>query len=98
MATGHRLIRALRSFLERWLNTKATYPTAAPTRTASGVTGRTRPQAGFEVLSTTVDYVTDLDLDQLVGGVYSALGGRPDCLRQISGRPSRAGPCCPRTT
>jgi hypothetical protein len=26
------------------------------------------------VISTAVDYVADLDLDQLVGGVYSALG------------------------
>jgi hypothetical protein len=29
--------------------------------------------AGFEVLATAVDYVADLDLGQLVGGVYYAL-------------------------
>jgi SAM-dependent methyltransferase len=64
---------ALRDFMERWLDTKLTYrcgtDEASQRRYHEDLTA-----AGFEVLSTAVDYDADLDLDQLVGGVYSALG------------------------
>ncbi len=66
--------RALRGFMERWLDTKLTYPCGtdedSQRRYREDLTA-----AGFEVLSTAVNYVADLDLDQLAGGVYSAMGG-----------------------
>lgn len=65
--------RALRGFLGRWLETKLTFACG----TDEDSQRRYREDlaaAGFQVLSTAVDYVADLDLDQLVGGVYSALG------------------------
>jgi len=64
--------RALRGFLERWLDTKLT----SACGTDQDSQRRYREDlsaAGFEVLSTAVDYVADLDLDQLVSGVCSAL-------------------------
>jgi SAM-dependent methyltransferase len=65
--------RALRDFMERWLDTTLTYPCGtdehSQRRYREGLAA-----ARFEVLSTAVDYDADLDLDQLVGGVYSALG------------------------
>ena len=67
--------RALRDFLEHWLDTKLTY--------ACGTDEQSQRQyredlaaTGFEVLTTAVDYVASLDVDQLVGGLYSALGSR----------------------
>jgi SAM-dependent methyltransferase len=65
--------RALRGVLERWLDTTLTYPCG----TDENSQRRYREDlaaAGFDVLSTAVDYDAGLDLDQLVGGVYSALG------------------------
>jgi ubiquinone/menaquinone biosynthesis C-methylase UbiE len=65
--------RALRGFMERWLDTKLTYACG----TDEDSQRRYRQDlaaAGFEVLSAAVDYDADLDLDQLAGGVYSALG------------------------
>jgi SAM-dependent methyltransferase len=64
--------RALRDHLERWLGTKLT--------SACGTDEQCQRRyiddlasAGFEVLATAVDYVAELDLDQLVGAIYSAL-------------------------
>jgi ubiquinone/menaquinone biosynthesis C-methylase UbiE len=64
--------RALRDYLEHWLGTKATF--------ACGTDEQSQRRyqedlalAGFEVLTAAVDYVADLDLDQLIGGIYSAL-------------------------
>jgi SAM-dependent methyltransferase len=65
--------RALRSFMEGWLDTKLTYPCGTD-ETSQRRYQEDLAAAGFEVLSTAVDYVADLDLDRLVGGVYSALG------------------------
>jgi ubiquinone/menaquinone biosynthesis C-methylase UbiE len=66
---------ALRDFLEHWLGAKLTY--------ACGTDEQSQQQyreelaaAGFEVLTTGVDYVTSLNIDQLVGGLYSAMGSR----------------------
>lgn len=64
--------RALRAYLEHWLGTSLT--------SACGTDDQSQQRyqedlalAGFDVLSSAVDYVADLDLDQLVGGIYSAL-------------------------
>jgi hypothetical protein len=65
--------RALRGFLERWLDTKATF-TCGTDEDSQQRYLEDLAATGFEVFSTAVDYAADLDLDQLVGGVYSALG------------------------
>jgi len=64
--------RGLRDFLETWLDTKLT--------SACGTDEQSQRQyqnalasAGFEVLATSVDHTAELDLQRLVGGVYSAL-------------------------
>ena len=65
--------RALRSFLEHWLGAPATATcgtdAASQQRYRDGLI-----QAGYDVREQSVEYASDLDLDQLVGGVYSALG------------------------
>ena len=64
--------RALRSFLEQWLGTTVTgtcgTDDASQQRYRDTLTG-----AGLEVTETRYDYTDELDLDHLVGGVYSAL-------------------------
>jgi SAM-dependent methyltransferase len=67
--------RSLRDFLEHWLGTTLTNACGTDEQSQS----RYREDlaaAGFEVFSTAVDYVASLDLDQLVGGLYSAMGSR----------------------
>jgi SAM-dependent methyltransferase len=67
--------RALRDFLEHWLGTTLTYACGTDEQSQR----RYRDDlaaAGFEVVTTAVDYVASLDIDQLVGGVYSAMGSR----------------------
>jgi SAM-dependent methyltransferase len=64
--------RAVRACLEKWLGTR---PAAA---CGTDEQSQLRYQAhlaaaGFEVLSTAVDHDVDLTLDQIVGGIYSAL-------------------------
>jgi len=66
--------RALRRFLEQWTGRSA----AAPCGTDAASAQRYRDglaAAGYDTAEATVEYRDDLDLDQLVGGVYSALGG-----------------------
>ena len=65
--------RALRRFLERWLNTEL--------KSACGTDEQSQQRyrqalaaAGYELLSVRVDYDAELTLDDLVGGIYSALG------------------------
>jgi trans-aconitate methyltransferase len=64
--------RALRAFLERWLGTALT--------SDCGTSQQSQLQyrhdlaaAGYRVASAAIDYNTELDLDQLIGGIYSAL-------------------------
>jgi SAM-dependent methyltransferase len=67
--------RALRDFLEHWLGTTLTYACGTDEQSQR----RYREDlaaAGFDVVTTAVDYVASLDMDQLVGGVYSAMGSR----------------------
>jgi ubiquinone/menaquinone biosynthesis C-methylase UbiE len=74
--------RALRGFLEHWLGTTLT--------SACGTDEQSQRRyrddlatAGFDVCTTAVDYVASLDTDQLIGGVYSAMGGRmPDASQR----------------
>jgi SAM-dependent methyltransferase len=64
--------RAVREFLEHRLATRLT--SRLRYRRAESAALRARPgPAGFEVLAMAVDYTDELDLDQLVGGVYPAL-------------------------
>jgi len=64
--------QALRGFLEQWLGTTLT--------NACGTDGASQRRyhdtitaAGFEVTDASFEYTDDLDLDQLVGSLYSAL-------------------------
>jgi SAM-dependent methyltransferase len=79
--------RALRECLERWLGQKLTFACGtdedSQRRYADALA-----RAGFEVLRAAVDYVAELDLDQIVGGVYSALS--PDRLPPPGERPAFA--------
>jgi SAM-dependent methyltransferase len=64
--------RALRGFLEQWLDTKLTR--ACGTDEASQQRYRdAMTAAGFDVTETRFDYTDDLDLDHLVGSLYSAM-------------------------
>jgi ubiquinone/menaquinone biosynthesis C-methylase UbiE len=64
--------QALRGFLERWLGTALT--SACGTDDASQQRYRdTMTAAGFEVTEASFEYTDDLDLDYLIGGLYSAL-------------------------
>jgi ubiquinone/menaquinone biosynthesis C-methylase UbiE len=82
--------RALRGFLAQWLGTSVT--SACGTDDASQQRyHETMTEAGLEVTETRYEYTDELDLDRLVGGVYSALpaerlpppGDRPAFADQI---------------
>jgi SAM-dependent methyltransferase len=64
--------RALRDTLERWMDTKLTRTcgTDEPSRRRYA---DALAAAGFQVAMDSVDYTDTLDLDRIVGGVYSAL-------------------------
>jgi trans-aconitate methyltransferase len=65
--------RTLRRFMEQWTGT----PASAPCGTDAASRQRYRDSliaAGYDVREASVEYAGDLDLDQLVGGIYSALG------------------------
>jgi SAM-dependent methyltransferase len=65
--------RALKGFLEQWLDTTLTSfcgtDAESQRRYAEDLAA-----AGYEVLSFAVDYTDELTADQIVGGLYSALG------------------------
>jgi ubiquinone/menaquinone biosynthesis C-methylase UbiE len=64
--------QALRGFLERWLDTTLT--SACGTDEASQQRYRdAMTAAGFEVTDASFEYTGELDLDHLVGGLYSAM-------------------------
>lgn len=81
---------SLRAFLERWLNSKLT-ATCGTSKTDQRRYREQLTSAGFEVHQLSVDYTSELNLEQLVGGVYSALslpqlpppGERPGFAEQI---------------
>jgi trans-aconitate methyltransferase len=67
--------RALRDFLEHWLGTTLTSSCGTDVQSQR----RYRDDltaAGFDVSVTAVDYVASLDTDQLIGGIYSAMGSQ----------------------
>jgi trans-aconitate methyltransferase len=64
--------RALRAHLERWLGTELTFACGTDEQSQRRYQDALA-MAGFDVSSTAVDYVAELNLGQLVGGVYSAL-------------------------
>jgi SAM-dependent methyltransferase len=64
--------RALRGFLENWLDATVTFACGTDEQSQQRYR-RDLAAAGYEVLSAAFDYVAELDLDQLVGGVLSAL-------------------------
>jgi ubiquinone/menaquinone biosynthesis C-methylase UbiE len=83
--------RALRGWLERWLGEKLTFACGTDEQSQRRY-HRAMTQAGFEVGSTSVDYEVALTLDQIVGGILSALpvnrlpapDARPGFAQQIS--------------
>lgn len=64
--------RALREFLEQWLGTRLTSPCGTDEQSQQRYRAALE-LSGFAVSSAAVDYVAELSLDQLVGGVCSAL-------------------------
>jgi SAM-dependent methyltransferase len=65
--------RALKGFLEGWLDTTLTSFCGTDPQTQRRYAGDLAA-AGYDVLSAAVDYTDELTADQIVGGVYSALG------------------------
>lgn len=64
--------RALRNFLERWLGKSLTFPCGSDDASQRRYADSLRA-AGFHVSETSVEYTAEMDLDHLIGGVYSAL-------------------------
>jgi ubiquinone/menaquinone biosynthesis C-methylase UbiE len=64
--------RALRSFLQDWLGQTLTAACGTDQESQRRYAGEL-DQAGFEVLTDAVDYTAELTLDDIVGGIYSAL-------------------------
>jgi ubiquinone/menaquinone biosynthesis C-methylase UbiE len=85
--------RALRGFLEQWLDGPAT--STCGTDDASQQRYRdTMTEAGLSVTEIRYDYTDELDFDHLVGGVYSALPAQrlppPDQRKAFAARIHRA--------
>jgi ubiquinone/menaquinone biosynthesis C-methylase UbiE len=64
--------RALRAFLEQWLGSELTFACGTDEQ-SQRCYREDLVSAGFDVVTAAVDYTAELDLDQLVGGIYSAL-------------------------
>jgi SAM-dependent methyltransferase len=67
--------RTLHDVLERWLGTTLTYACGTDEQSQRRYS-EDLAAAGFDVVTAAVDYVASLDLDELIGGVYSAMGGK----------------------
>jgi SAM-dependent methyltransferase len=65
--------RGLRRFLEQWLDTEVKSPCGTD-EDSQRAYRQSLAEAGYEVLTAAVDYEAELTADELVGGVYSALG------------------------
>jgi hypothetical protein len=63
--------RALRGCLERWLGERLTFACGTDEESQQRYADA-MVRTGFDVLSAGVDYVAELSLDQIVGGVLSA--------------------------
>lgn len=66
---------ALRDFLEHWLGTTLTSACGTDEQSQRRYS-EDLAAAGFEVFTTAVDYVASLDIDQIVGSLYSAMGSQ----------------------
>jgi SAM-dependent methyltransferase len=64
--------RALRVCLEHWLDTELTFACGTDEQSQRRYADDLAA-AGYDVLSAAFDYHAELDLDQLVGGIFSAL-------------------------
>jgi hypothetical protein len=64
--------RALRGFLEHWRGAPATYACGTDEQSQRHYQ-EALAAAGFEVVTAAFDYVAELNLDQVVGGVFSAI-------------------------
>jgi ubiquinone/menaquinone biosynthesis C-methylase UbiE len=64
--------RALRSFLEQWLGTSLTRTCGTDDASQQSYSD-IMADAGLEVTEARYDYTGDLDLDHLIGGLYSAM-------------------------
>jgi SAM-dependent methyltransferase len=64
--------RSLQAFLERWLCVRPTCACGTDEQSQRRYQ-QALAAAGYQVRCAAVDYVADLDVDQVVGGVYSAL-------------------------
>ncbi len=69
--------RALRTFLGQWLGSTPTNPCGTDEASQQRYRG-VMTAAGFDVTEASFEYPDDLDLDQLVGSLYSALSVPPD--------------------
>ena len=67
--------RALRDYLQRWLGSTLVDPCGTDEQSQQRYADELAA-AGFDVSTTAVDHVVSLDIEQLIGGVYSALGSR----------------------
>jgi SAM-dependent methyltransferase len=79
--------RALRRFLEEWTGSPATAPCGTDAASQQRYRG-SLTAAGYDVREASVEYTGELSLDQLVGGIYSALGA--DRLPGADQRPAFA--------
>ncbi len=93
--------RALRGFLEHWLDTELTFPCGTDPDSQRRYRD-TLTAAGFDVVSTAIDYDAELSIEQVAGGVYSALpAGRlpaPDQRDDFAGQIRAALQPCERVT
>lgn len=64
--------RALRGWLEGWLGVRPTR-TCGTDEASRDRYGESLANAGFQVAETSVDYTDDLDVERIVGGVFSSL-------------------------
>ncbi|ROO52818.1 ubiquinone/menaquinone biosynthesis C-methylase UbiE [Micromonospora sp. Llam0] len=82
--------KSLRSFLEGWLVRPLTFTCGSDGASQQRYAASLR-RAGFHVSETTVEYTAEIDLEHLIGGVYSALSTdhlpapeqRPEFAEQI---------------
>jgi trans-aconitate methyltransferase len=74
---------ALRAAMEEWLQTALT-ATCGTDEESQQIYARALGEAGYEVSAAHVDYVADLDVDAVIGGVFSAMS--PDQMPSPSKR------------
>jgi trans-aconitate methyltransferase len=66
--------QALRDYLDRWFDTKSKASCGTDTKSQQRYRESLRA-AGFDLSEATFDYTDELSIDEIVGSLYSALGG-----------------------